>query len=181
MILAEAGGEVPGWRLLIPLPEEIVWSAIFLVIFVAVFMKFVLPRMNAVLDERAEKIEGGIRNAEKVQEQVDQLKSDQEQELAAARQEAASIREKARTDGQKIVDEARARAEAENERVLAAGRQQLSAERIAASTELRGEVGSLASDLASKIVGESLSDDERSRRVIDRFLDDLESSQATTR
>ena len=181
MIQAEAGGEVPGWRLLIPLPEEIVWSAIFLVIFVLVFMKFVLPRMNAVLDERAEKIEGGIRNAEKVQEQVDQLKSDQEQELAAARQEAASIREKARADGQKIVDEARARAEAENERVLAAGRQQLSAERISASTELRGEVGTLASDLASKIVGESLTDDERSRRVIDRFLDDLESNQTTTR
>lgn len=41
-----------------------------------------------------------------------------EQELlAAARQEAAAIREKARADGQKIVDEARARAEAENERV----------------------------------------------------------------
>jgi F-type H+-transporting ATPase subunit b len=42
-------------------------------------------------------------------------------------------------------------------------------------------VGTLASDLASKIVGESLTDDERSRRVIDRFLDDLESSQTTTR
>ena len=68
MILSEA--EVPGWRLLIPLPQEIWWSLIFLVIFAGVFMKFVLPRMNAVLDERAEKIEGGIRNAEKVQEQV---------------------------------------------------------------------------------------------------------------
>ena len=64
--------------------------------------------------------------------------------------------------------------------MLASGRQQLSAERIAASTE-RGEVGTLASDLASKIVGESLTDDERSRRVIDRFLDDLESNQTTTR
>lgn len=179
MILAEA--EVPGWRLLIPLPQEIIWSAIFLLIFALVFMKFVLPRMNAVLDERSEKIEGGIRNAEKVQEQVEQLRSDQEHELAAARQEAAAIREKARVDGQKIVDEARSRAEAEADRVLQAGRQQLGAERISASTELRGEVGALASDLASKIVGESLTDDERSRRVIDRFLDDLESSQATTR
>ena len=65
--------------------------------------------------------------------------------------------------------------------MLASGRQQLTAERIAASHELRGEVGTLASDLASKIVGESLTDDERSRRVIDRFLDDLESSQAATR
>lgn len=179
--MIQAEESVPGWRLLVPMPQEIVWSAIFLVIFAVVFMKFILPRLNAVLEERAEKIEGGIRNAEKVQEQADQLKNDQEQELAAARQEAASIREKARNDGQKIIDEARTRAEAESERVLIAGRQQLSAERIAASAELRSEVGTLASDLASKIVGESLTDDERSRRVIDRFLDDLESSQTTTR
>ncbi|MEE1617089.1 F0F1 ATP synthase subunit B [Brachybacterium sp. J144] len=181
MILAEGADTVPGWRLLIPLPEEIFWSALFLLIFAIVFMKFVLPRMNAVLDERAEKIEGGIRHAEKIQEQADSLRSEQEKELAAARQEAAAIREKARQDGQAIVDDAKARAEAESDRVLTAGRQQLHAERIAASTQLRGEVGSLASDLASKIVGESLSDDERSRRVIDRFLDDLESTQTTTR
>src|SRR5690625_148884 len=96
MILAEA--EVPGWRLLIPLPQEIVWSAVFLLIFALVFIRFVLPRMNAVLDERSEKIEGGIRHAEQAQAQADQLKADQEQELAAARQEAASIRDKARQD-----------------------------------------------------------------------------------
>src|SRR5690625_3950091 len=113
MILAEA--EVPGWRLLIPLPQEIVWSAVFLLIFALVFIRFVLPRMNAVLDERSEKIEGGIRHAEQAQAQADQLKADQEQELAAARQEAASIRDKARQDGQRIVEEAKARAEAESE------------------------------------------------------------------
>ena len=79
------------------------------------------------------------------------------------------------------MEEARARAEAESTRILVAGQQQLSAERTSAAAQLRGEVGALASDLASKIVGESLTDDERSRRVIDRFLDDLESSSATTR
>lgn len=181
MILAEGESAVPGWRLLVPLPQEIVWSAVFLVIFAVVFTRFVLPRMNAVLDERSEKIEGGIRHAEQAQAQADQLKTDQEEQLSAARQEAASIRDRARQDGQRIVEEAKARAEAENERLLASGRQQLDAERTAASTQLRGEVGDLASDLASKIVGESLSDDDRSRRVIDRFLDDLESPQAATR
>lgn len=181
MILSAGDTPTPGWRLFVPYVPEIIWSAIFIAIFAVVFMRFVLPRLNAVLDERAEKIEGGIRRAEEVQEQADQLKSDQESALAAARQEAAAIREKARQDGQRIVEEAKARAEAENERVLAAGRQQLAAERMSASHELRGEVGTLASDLASKIVGESLTDDERSRRVIDRFLDDLESSQAVTR
>lgn len=179
MLLAEE--EVSGTRLLIPAPSEIVWTLIFLVIFALVFMKFILPRLNAVLEERSEKIEGGLRKAEQVQAEADRMREDQEQELAAARQEAAAIREKARQDGARIVEEAKQRAEAESERVLASGRQQLLAERQSASTQLRGEVGTLASDLASRIVGESLSDDERSSRVIDRFLADLESSTATRR
>lgn len=180
MILAE-DTEVPGTALLIPAPQEIIWSLIFLVIFAVLFMKFILPRLNAVLDERSEKIEGGLKKAQEVQEEAARLRSDNEHELAAARQEAAGIREKARTDGARIVEEARARAEAESERILASGRQHLSAERLAASTQLRGEVGTLASDLASKIVGESLTDDERSSRVIDRFLADLESAPTATR
>src|SRR5699024_9713589 len=170
MILAEA--EVPGWRLLIPLPQEIVWSAVFLLIFALVFIRFVLPRMNAVLDERSEKIEGGIRHAEQAQAQADQLKADQEQELAAARQEAASIRDKARQDGQRIVEEAKARAEAESGGVRASGRRRLDAGRPAAPPRRGGGVGALASARAPKIVGESPSADDRSRRVIDRFLDD---------
>lgn len=180
MILS-AGDETSGTMLFLPNVPEIFWSLIFIAIFALVFAKFVLPRLNAVLDERAEKIEGGLKQAEAMKAQADQMKADQEQMLAEARQEAAAIREKARQDGVAIVEAAKNRAEAEADRVLTTGRQQLAAERIAASTQLRGEVGSLASDLASKIVGESLTDDERSRRVIDRFLDDLESSQAVTR
>lgn len=179
MLLAE--DTVSGTRLLIPDTSEIIWTLLFLVIFALVFMKYVLPRLNAVLEERAEKIEGGLRKAEKVQEEADRMRADQEEQLAAARQEAASIREKARQDGARIIEEAKARAEAESERVLASGRQQLLAERQTASTQLRGEVGTLASELASKIVGESLNDDERSARVIDRFLADLESSQVASR
>ena len=172
---------VPGWRLLVPYPNDLAWSLIFLLIFAVIFGKYVLPRINAVLDERANRIEGGLEKAQEAQAQADRLKADREKDLQAARQEAAAIREQARQDGARIVEEAKQRAAAESERMLAAGRQQLEAERISASTQLRGEVGTLASTLASKIVGESLTDDERSARVIDRFLDDLESSQATTR
>ncbi len=167
-----------GTDLLLPAPAEIIWTLIFLVVFAVLFMKFILPKMNAVLDERTQKIQGGLEKAEKAQEEVDRLKETQEQELAEARKEAAEIRERARQEGAKIVAEAKDRAEAEAARVLAAGHQQLEAERTAAAHQLRGDVGSLASDLASRIVGEALTDDARSSRVIDRFLDDLESSHA---
>jgi F-type H+-transporting ATPase subunit b len=49
---------------------------------------------------------------------------------------------------------------------------------VAAQASLRTEVGTLATDLASKIVGEALEDDDRSARVVDRFLADLEAQQA---
>lgn len=179
MILAE--GTPKGIGLFIPEVPEILWTLFFVVIFALVFMRYVYPRLNAVLEERSEKIEGGLKKAEQAQEEAERLRADHEQELAAARQEAAAIRENARQDGARIIEEARARAEAEAERVLATGRQQLAAERQSASAQLRGEVGTLASDLASKIVGESLTDDERSSRVIDRFLADLESAPAATR
>ena len=51
------------------------------------------------------------------------------------------------------------------------------AERQQAIASLRAEVGTLATELAGRIVGESLEDDERSNRVVDRFLVDLEAMQ----
>lgn len=177
MILAE--GVPTGIGLLIPQIPEIIYTLVFLVIFALVFMKYILPRMNAVLDERASRIEGGLHRAEEAQAEADRLRAEHEDQLAAARQESAAMREQARQDGEKIVVEARQRAEAESDRILAQGRQQLAAERQAAAAQLRGEVGTLASQLAEKIVGEALSDDERSARVIDRFLADLESSENT--
>ncbi|MFP5415268.1 MAG: F0F1 ATP synthase subunit B, partial [Actinomycetes bacterium] len=51
---------------------------------------------------------------------------------------------------------------------------QIEAERAAAVTQLRTEVGGLATTLAGRIVGESLDDDERARRTVDRFIADLE-------
>ena len=56
---------------------------------------------------------------------------------------------------------------------------QISAERQHAVATLRAEVGALATALAGRIVGESLEDDERSGRVVDRFLADLETLETS--
>ncbi|MBV7432634.1 F0F1 ATP synthase subunit B [Dermabacteraceae bacterium P13115] len=174
MILAEGAKEIPGYRLFLPVISEVFWSAIFILIIAVAFKHFILPKLNAVLDERRERIEGGLAQAEKVQDEAKKLRLHQEQELAAARQEATAIREKARQDGVRIVEEMKAQANAEAERIISSARTQVAAERQAAEGSLRGEVGALASNLATRIVGESLSDDARAQRVIDRFLDELE-------
>jgi F-type H+-transporting ATPase subunit b len=68
----------------------------------------------------------------------------------------------------------REQAQAEAARITSSAQQQITAERQQAVVQLRTDVGRLATDLASRIVGESLEDEARQRRVVDRFLDELE-------
>jgi F-type H+-transporting ATPase subunit b len=72
----------------------------------------------------------------------------------------------------------RERAQSEANRVTEQAQRQLEAERQQALTQLHREVGRLAVDLAGRVVGESLGDDDRQRRVVDRFLADLERGDA---
>src|SRR5215218_5305609 len=87
-------------------------------------------------------------------------------------------REDAKTQGSQILAEMREQAQAESARIRAAAQTQLEAERTQVMTQLRSEIGGLATTLASRIVGESLDDDERARRTVDRFLAELEREQA---
>jgi len=175
-LAAEDSGS--GQNPLIPELYDIVWSLLIVVVIGFVFLKYVLPRFQAVLDERAEKIQGGLEKAEKSQEEADALLAQYHQQLQEARTEAASIREEARAEGSAIVEDLRRKASGDAERIVDAAQRQIEAERQAASVSLRNDVGQLATELASRIVGESLADSARQSRVVDRFLDDLESGAA---
>lgn len=176
-VLAAAEGEtVEGIRLLIPAAYDIVGSLLVVVIIAVPFARYVLPTFRKILDERTALIEGGLAQAESAQVEAAEALAEREQELAAARAEAARIREEARGEAGVIVTEARGQAADEAARIAAAAQRQIEAERQAAAVSLRADVGALASELASRIVGESLQDSALSRRVVDRFLDDLDAS-----
>lgn len=179
-VVAAQTEEPEGIDLFLPAGYDLLWSAVILVIIAAVFYKLVLPRMNKVLDERSALIEGGIEKAEAAQKQADEALAQQQQLLAEARADAAQVREEARAEGNAIVQDLKVKASEESARISETARRQIEAERQSASVALRTEVGSLATELASKIVGESLEDSARQSRVVDRFLDELEASQTTT-
>ncbi|MCC2310104.1 F0F1 ATP synthase subunit B [Cellulomonas chengniuliangii] len=173
---AETSGEPKGYELLLPAPYDILWSTVVLVVIAVAFYKFVLPKFNAVLDERTALIEGGLAQAETAQAEADAVLAEYKQQLQDARAEAARIREEARVEGGQIVAELRAKGNDEAARLVETAHKQIEAERQQAAVSLRADVGSLATQLASKIVGESLEDEARRSRVVDRFLDDLEAS-----
>jgi F-type H+-transporting ATPase subunit b len=179
-ILAAETEEVEGVQLLLPAGYDILWSTVVLVVIAVVFYKLVLPKFQAVLDERTEKIEGGLAKAASAQEDAARAKAEYEQQLQDARTEAARIREDARGEAGQIVAEAREKASAEAARIAENAQRQIEAERQQAAVSLRADVGSLATELASKIVGESLADEARRSRVVERFLDELDEQTTAT-
>ena len=78
--------------------------------------------------------------------------------------------------GAAIIEELRGKALEEASRITAAARASIEAERLQAIASLRHEVGALATELASKIVGEALDDQVRQSGIVDRFLSDLENT-----
>lgn len=155
------------------LAELIVGVVAFALLFLFLRAK-VFPMFEKVYAERHDAIEGGMERARQAEEDARETLAEYRERLADARHEAARLREEAREQGVAIIAEMREQAQAEARRITEAAHQQLEADRQQAVAQLRTQVGALASDLAARIVGESLEDDARQRRVIDRFLDELE-------
>jgi F-type H+-transporting ATPase subunit b len=165
---------------LLPAPIEIILAVVFVLLLTVVLSKFVVPRFEATYAERTAAIQGGIEKAEKAQEAAEAALTEYTAQLAEARTEAARIREDAKTQGTQILAELREQAQAEAARIRAQGEAQLEAERAQVMAQLRNEIGGLATTLASRIVGESLAEDARAQRTVDRFIADLEASDSQT-
>jgi len=163
---------------IIPHPAELIFGFVAFAILYYVVAKKVVPRLEAMYAERAAAIEGQIAEAGEAQAQAQAALEQYTAQLAEARQEAAKIREDAREQGAQIVAEMRAKAQAEAQRITDAASAQIEAERQQTIVALRSEVGRLATDLAGRVVGESLEDEARQRRTVERFLSELEAAPA---
>jgi F-type H+-transporting ATPase subunit b len=162
---------------LIPHTAEIIVGFIAFSLLYLVLRKAVVPKFEKAFSDRTHAIQGGIERAEKAQLEAQRALAQYNEQLSSAREEAQTLREEARVQGAAIVDELRAKAQEEASRITAAAHASIEAERQQAVTSLRNEVGALAVELASKIVGEALEDQARQSRIVDRFLDDLEKSK----
>ncbi|HEX5496606.1 MAG TPA: F0F1 ATP synthase subunit B [Mycobacteriales bacterium] len=149
-------------------------------IILAVIWRYVVPPVQRAMSERQEQIRGQIEESQQAKERLAAAEATYQSALTEARTEAAKIRDSARVEGQRIIDEMRATAQEEAERVRVRAEEQLATQRQQVVNELRAEIGQLATTLAERIVGESLTDDARRQRTVDRFLGELEEMSAST-
>ncbi len=159
---------------IIPHLGELIVGTICFGIIVWLMYAKVVPRLEAVYSERSAAIEGKMEQADKAQAEAAAALEEYKAQLAEARGEATRIREEAREQGAQILAEMRGQAQTESARIHDQASTAIEAERQQAVVSLRHEVGRLATDLASRVVGESLEDEARQRRTVERFLAELE-------
>jgi F-type H+-transporting ATPase subunit b len=163
--------------LLPSLTELIIGGIAFLIVF-GLLAKVLMPRITKTLEERTARIEGGLKHADEAQAEASRVLEQYRAQLAEARHDAARLREEAKEQGAQIKAELIAEGEAQKQRIVGSATAQIEADRQQALISLRAEVGTLAIEMASRVVGESLQDEARQRRTIDRFLDGLEDQSA---
>ena len=136
--------------------------------------KYVIPPINRAMTARQNAIREQFAELDEAKSEATAAEEEFKAQIADARHEAARIREEAREQGAAIIAEMREQAQAEAARIVEHAHVQIEADRKSAAASLRGEVGTLATTLAGRIVGESLDDQARQSRVVDRFLTELE-------
>lgn len=172
LLLAESKAPSPFH---LELPELITGIVAFTLLYL--FLKWkVFPLFEKTFAERTAAIEGGIAKADEAQAEAALARQQYQAELAELRRDASRVREQAQAQRAEIIEAARTEARTEADRILAAARATIEADRQQAMLQLRNELGRLSVELAGRIVGESLEDDARQRRTVDRFLSEIEST-----
>lgn len=161
----------------LPHMGELIFGLIAIAILYVIVQKKVVPNLEKAYADRTAAIEGGMHKAEEAQQQAQAALEQYKTQLAEARVEASRIRAEAQERGAEIMTELRAQAQIEATRMTEAAHKQIEAERQQAVVSLRSEVGRLSTDLASRIVGESLHDETRQNGIVERFLAELEAGE----
>jgi F-type H+-transporting ATPase subunit b len=153
---------------ILPAANELIWGAVAFFVLLFLMYRTVWPGVTKAYADRRANIEGKLERAEKERAEAEELLEKYKQRLAAAEDETQRILEEARANAERVRKDLLANAERQLERA----RQAIRSERDQAIRQLRGEVGTLAVELATRVVGESL-DRDRQLRLVDRYIDQL--------
>lgn len=149
LLAAEGGGQS---NFLIPNGTFIFVLLIFLIV-LGVIAKWVVPPISRVLHEREAMVYKTAEDNRRAAKLSAAAEADYRKVMGDARREATNVREEARAEGRKIVDDARARANAEVSTLLQQANEQLTQQSRAVTTDLQSSVETLASSLASRVLG----------------------------
>ena len=149
---------------ILPASNELIWGTVAFLILLFLMYRTVFPSINQAFKDRRANIEGKLEQAERDREEAEQLLEQYRRRLRDAEDETQRILDEARANAERVRRELLAKAETDAGRELDRARQ--------AIRQLRNEVGTLAVELATRVVGDSL-DRDRQLRLVDEYIDEL--------
>jgi F-type H+-transporting ATPase subunit b len=179
-ILAQAeehGEEVSEAKDLYPAVGELIVGLLAFAVLFFFTWKWVLPKFKEVLEQRREQIQGEMEKAEATRGEAEKLQEEYRTQLAGAGDEANRIIEEARATADQLRRDLQAKAEEDSQAIVGRAQEEIRAERDRVFQELRAQVGSIAVEIAERIVGQSL-DERAHQRLIDEFIDEVASGAA---
>ena len=139
-----------------------------------VLWRYVLPLVTDMVKKRQDEVQHQVDEAEEATRKLDDAQGRFDNAVQQAEAEAARIRDDARADATRIREELKAQAEADVERMLQRGRDQLAAQRDQVVRGLRSDLGGASMELAERTVRNELSDDNARSATVDGFLSEIE-------
>ena len=163
---------------LIPNMTFVVELAAFLIV-LGVLWRYVIPPVQQAVTARQEMARKLVSDSQEARQLLEKAQTAYKTAMDDARHEAGQLRARAEEQRREIVEGASTEAEAGVAEIISRGQVRLDAERRQAIRQLKTELGNVAVELAEKIVGEALADDQRQQRLIDRFLSNIEEEADT--
>lgn len=173
ILAAESEGDVLG--VILPAAAELVYGTVAFAIVFFILSKFAFPRLNTMLDDRRAAIQGKMEEAESRLQEAEQSKREYEESIRDARGEAARIIDEAKSQAEQVRANLVEQAEQEAAQIRERARADAAAEHDRTLSQLRGEVGELSVELASRIVGREL-DASTHEALVDEYIQNLSSS-----
>lgn len=163
-------------RLLTPELGLIFWTALAFIIVFVVLRKYAWGPILSSLDQREKNIAGSLETAERVKREMAQLKSENEELMAKAREERAAMLKEARETKDRIVAEAKEQAKVEANKIIVDAQQQITAQKMAAITDVKNEVGKLVVEVTEKLLRKQLASPAAQEEHINSLINDIKLS-----
>ena len=142
--------------LLTPSFGLLIWTLLAFLIVFFILKKFAWPAIVKGLKDREHSIAGSLATAERVRAEMAQMKSEHEALLAQAREERALMLKEARETKEKIINESKDLAKVEASKIIVEARAAIEAQKMAAITDVKNQVGKMVIEVSEKILKREL-------------------------
>lgn len=147
-------------ELLTPSFGLIFWTLLAFIIVFVLLRKYAWGPILNSLGEREKTIADSLATAERVKREMAQLKSENEELMAKAREERGVMLKEARETKDRIINEAKEQAKVEANKIIAEAQQAINAQKMAALTDVKNQVGKLVIEVTEKILRKQLATPE---------------------